>query len=281
MSSPRPTDLRPIHADPGAASYLRQMWERRHLAVAIPMEELRVSHQNTFLGNVWHLAGPLLTVATYYLIFGVILNTSRGVENYLVWMMIGVFTYHLTRDTVGAGAKAISGNQGLMRSIRFPRALLPVSVVVERLLTFGFEMAILTVVVLISGEGISTRWLALPVVLTLHSCLNLGATFVAARINDAFQDAQQIIPFLFRLGTYASGVMFPIERILESEGAPNWVVTLVAANPLVTILGLYRWAYLGTPVDLAQVALTVAVSAALLVFGFRYFRAAEARYGRA
>lgn len=274
------SDLRPIHSDPGTATYLRQMWRRRHLALAIPMEEIRVSHQNTLLGNVWHLGNPVLTVGVYYVIFGRLLGVDRGVENFILWLTIGVFTYHLTTKTVQAGARSISGNQGLMRSIRFPRALLPVSVVVEHLLKFAFELAILAAVALLTGEGVSMRWLALPVVVALHSCLNLGGAFITARLNDAFQDVQQLIPFIFRIGTYISGVIVPVTRISDSN-APEWLKTLVLGNPIVTLLDLYRWCFMGTTINMGYLASTIVISIALLVFGFRFFRAAESRYGRA
>lgn len=271
--------LRPINADPGTRAYLRQMWERRHLAIAIPIEELRVSHQNTFLGNVWHLGNPLLTVGVYYIIFGQILNTSRGVDNFLLWVTVGVFAYHLTSGTVLAGAKSISRNQGLMRSLRFPRALLPVSVTFEKILTFGFELLAVVAVALITGEGVSARWLMLPFVVVVHSAMNLGGAFITARLNDSFQDIEQVIPFLFRLGTYVSGVMIPIE-VFTSRGIPPLIQRALELNPVAAILALYRWVFLGLPVDPTAVMRSLAFSALLLIVGFRFFRAAEWRYGR-
>ena len=255
------------------------MWQRRHLAIAIPVEEIRVSHQNTFLGNVWHLANPLLQVGVYYVIFGQILNTSRGIDNFILWLTVGVFAYQLTSRSVQGGAKAISSNQGLMRSIRFPRALLPVSVVVEKVLTFSFELLVLMLIALLTGEGISFRWLLLPFVLLLHSCMNLGGAFITARLNDAFQDLEQIIPFLFRLGTYVTGVMIPVE-IFTQRGIPPVLRTLLEWNPIAAVLSLYRWVFLGTGLDGAAALRAVLFSAVLLLFGFRFFRAAEWRYGR-
>jgi teichoic acid transport system permease protein len=278
-ATPPSTDLRPIHADPGVLRYLGQMWRRRHLATAIPMEEIRVSHQNTLLGNIWHLGNPVITVGVYYLIFVVVLDANRGVDNVLLWMTVGVFSYHLTTKTVMAGAKSISGNQGLMRSIRFPRALLPVSVAIEKMITFSFELAVLAVLALATGESISFRWLALPLVLFLHTLLNLGGAFITARMNDAFQDLQQIIPFVFRLGGFMSGVMFPLSRITDSQ-MPEWLKSVVLMNPIIAILELYRWVFLGLDINMTRFWSSVAFSVVLLISGFLFFRSAESRYGR-
>ena len=151
--------LRPLTTDLPAGRYLAAMWARRDFAVALPLEEVRSAHQNTLLGNLWHLANPMLSVAVYYLVFGVMLDVSAGTDNYILWLMVGVFTFGLTNRCVLGGATSISSNQGLMRAVRFPRALLPVSVIVSRLLTFTFELAVLGAVAVATGEGVSARWL--------------------------------------------------------------------------------------------------------------------------
>lgn len=274
-----PVGLRPVDVSLSTRHYLEAIWTRRDFALAMPMETIRSKHQNTVLGNVWHLGNPLLTVAVYLLVFGALLGVDRGIDNYLLWLTIGVFAYRLTSGSVLGGAASISSNMGLMRALRFPRALLPISVVIGELLTFGFEISAVAVVAIGTGQGLSLRLaVALPFVLGLHSMLNLGGAFVAARLSDSFRDMQQIIPFLFRLLQFLSGVMYPVERYLDTSHA--WLHTLIVWNPMVGLLELYRWAFMGTPFHTGLVARCVLVSVAGLVFGFRYFVAAEHRYGR-
>jgi teichoic acid transport system permease protein len=274
-------DLRPLNTVMPARQYLAAMWARRDFAVALPVEEVRSTHQDTLLGNLWHLANPMLSVAVYYLVFGVMLDVSRGIDNYILFLMVGVFTFNLTSRTVLGGASSISNNQGLMRSIRFPRALLPFSVVISRLLTFSFELAVLAVVALATGEGIALRWLLLPAIVLLHSGLNLGGAFIAARLNDSFRDVQQLIPFFFRLLMYLSGVMFPLETFLTSDRAGSVLPTLIRLNPLIGIIDMYRYVFLGLPVYDGDLIKGLAGSVVVLIFGFWYFRSAESQYGRA
>jgi teichoic acid transport system permease protein len=273
--------LRPIYAHVDTATYLRQMWDRRSFATAMPMEEVRAAHQDTLLGNLWHLINPLLSVAVYYLVFGVFLGVDRGIDNYLLWLTIGVFTYGLTQRSVLAGATSISSNLGLLRAMRFPRALLPISTVVGRLLTFGFELAALTGVAVLTGAGVSRRLIVLPLVLAIHTALNLGGAFIAARLNDSYRDIQQVIPFFFQLLRYLSGVMFSVDMFLDDQGAHPLLARIIGLNPLVQIINLYRWIYLGVPVDPTRLVESVVVSLLLLVVGFRFFRVHELRYGRA
>jgi teichoic acid transport system permease protein len=258
--------------------YLADIWSRREFTLALPVEQLRTAHLDTFLGNIWHLGHPLLTSGVYYLVFGTILQTSKGIANYPLWLMIGVFSYQLTSSTILGGASTISTRQGLMRSFLFPRAIIPISNTISHLITFGFQLGVLFVLSIATGAGVSVRWLLLPIILLIHTALNLGGAFVAARLNDSFQDIEHLIPFLFRLLQYTSGVMFSIDRFSNSSNAA--ARALVTHNPIVTILNLYRWMILGTPVGTRNLVETCVVAALILIFGLRFFRVAENRYGR-
>lgn len=271
--------LRPLIQSPTMREYLAEIWARRDFGFALPFEQLRSSHLNTLLGNVWHLGNPLLTAGVYYFIFGVFFGANTQIENYVLWLVIGVFTYGLTASSVLGGARSIHDGQGLMRSFRFPRAILPISNVIGNVLTFAFQFAVIVLVAFLSGVGVSNRWFALPVILAIHSALNLGGALIAARLNESAQDVQQLIPFVFRLLQYTSGVMFSVDRILATDNV--WLRRLVLYNPLVSLIDMYRWAIMGTPVATAGVVSASLISVAVLVFGLRFFRAAEHRYGRA
>jgi teichoic acid transport system permease protein len=279
-TSPATENLTSVNAQLPTKEYLAEMWGRRDFAIAVPLEQLRSEHKTTLLGNLWHLGNPLLVVAVYYFVFGVLLKSNRGIDHFLLWLTIGVFTFRLTASTVLGGASSIANNKGLIRAIKFPRALLPISVVISRLITFGIELSLLAAFTLGSGVGLSRRLLVLPLIVLIHTALNIGGAFIAARLNEAYRDVQQIIPFLFRLLQYLSGVMFPIQNFLGGD-ITGVVKNVLSLNPLLRLIDLYRWAFLGTPVDVAATAKTSVICFALLWFGFRYFRAAEWRYGRA
>lgn len=261
-------------------AYVRNAWRRRHFAYAMPAERFRSRNQNTILGNVWNLLNPMLTAGVYFLIFSVILNASRGVDNYVFWLVIGLFAFRLTNATVAQGATSITSRQGLVRSLKFPRVLLPVSTTIGELLSFVFEIAILFVFAFATGEGISWKIVLLPAVIALHTVFNLGLALIVARLNDAFRDVQQLIPFVFMILRYLTGVMIPIARFQES--APVALYYVISWNPLVQIIDLYRWVFMdsGAHVTWFDLAHAVGVSVLVLLIGLKFFAGAEHRYGR-
>jgi hypothetical protein len=70
--------------------------------------------------NLRHLVNPLLTVAVYYLVFGVFLKANRGIDNYLRRLTVDVFTFGLTTRSILDGATSITANVGLMPCHAFP-----------------------------------------------------------------------------------------------------------------------------------------------------------------
>src|ERR1051326_7559808 len=89
--------LRPSSARPTLAFYLRKVWERRHFIVAYATARNVSMYTEARLGQLWQVLTPLLNSAVYYLIFGVILGTNRGVPNFLGFLITGIFIFNFTQ----------------------------------------------------------------------------------------------------------------------------------------------------------------------------------------
>lgn len=280
MSSPSTTPgLVRLGSKPTVAEYLRALWVRREFALAIPSAELQAQHRNTVLGGLWHVLNPLLQVAVYYVVFGLILDISRGHDNFIGFLTIGVFVFHFTSKSVTAGAKAITSNEGLIRAIMFPRAILPLSVVFSEFAAFGYALLTMFGVVLVTGEAITWTWLLIAPIILLQLTFNVGAALIVARLSDHFRDVQQVLPFLLRLWLYLSGVLWPTQYFIEDY--PNWTWAL-NFNPAYVYITLVREALLeGPPRPLGELWISAGLWAvAALVLGFVFFTARENDYGR-
>ncbi len=267
--------LADVHDAARLRPYLADLWSRRAYISYVSASELRSRQVNTVLGNLWHLLNPILTIAVYFLIFGLLLDTTRGVDNYLLFLTTGVFIFAATQKATIAGAKSIVGNAGLIKSIKFPRALLPVTSTLTETLASLPTFALLFVVAFLTGEPPHWQWLMFPAVVLLQVLFNLGTAFVAARATTHFRDTTQILPFVFRLLLYASGVIFSAEAYADSEW---WF--LFVLNPMYCFVELGRWSVLGDPTPGSVLASAVIWTAVTLVIGFLWFRAAEERYAR-
>lgn len=262
---------------PALGDYLRESWRRRDYAWHVPLNEIRVQNRNTLLGNVWLVLTPLLSVAVYFIAFGLILRADRGVDEYLTFLTIGVFTFHLTQRCVGHGARSIVSNIGLIRAIQFPRILLPVSNVVGQAISYVPVLMVMFVVALADGTGVRWSWFAVPGIVGLQLIFGLGLALLAARLNYAVRDLENTLPFMFRLLFYLSGVLYSVERLVDDQ----ILVDLFALNPMYSFVTVMRWAVLGVDPTNYTVVSMLGWTAITPLAGLAVFRRGEAQYGRA
>ena len=281
MTTTAPRPLARLGGRPRLSDYLRSLWERREFAIAIPRAELHAQHRNTALGNLWHLLDPAIQVLVYWLVFAKILGVTRGIEggNIVGFLAIGVFVWHFTTKSVRQGGRSITSNEGLVRAIAFPRALLPASVVMAELYAFGYALVAMFAAVIITGEVPHWAWLVIVPILLVQVVFNLGLALIFARLADSFRDILQILPYTLRIVGYMSGVLFPIEKRLEQ--LPELAVAM-EYNPAYLLMKTARDAILFDQLPLARDwAVLIAWAIGLLVFGFLFFLGREHEYGRA
>jgi teichoic acid transport system permease protein len=259
--------------------YLRQLWGRRHFMLAFARAKTQQENAQNRLGRLWLVLNPLLNAAVFYLIFGVLLNTSRGVENYIAFLIIGVFFFTYLQRAIITGATAVSGSLNLVRAFHFPRAVLPLSSTIKQLMQLGFSMIVLVIIVLATGEPITWEWLLLPVTVLLMTLFASGTALAAARINTSFNDFSNFLPFFLRAWLYASGVFFNIQAF--GENWPEWAQTILQYQPGAIYLECARVSLMDSytaPASIWWWAIGWAVFT--LLAGFAYFYRAEGRYGR-
>ncbi|MFD7510728.1 ABC transporter permease [Streptomyces sp. NPDC059853] len=274
-------------ARPSLPAYVRQLWARRHFITAFSRAKLAAQYSQAKLGQLWQVATPLLNALVYFLIFGVILGARGGMDNqdYVPFLVAGVFVFAFTQNSVMSGVKSISGNLGMVRALHFPRASLPIAFSLQQLQQLLYSMIVLAAITIGFGHYPVWTWLLIVPALLLQFVFNAGLAMIFARLGSHTPDMAQLMPFVLRTWMYASGVMFPLRAMIEERSSiPVWVADVLEANPAAVYMDLIRYAMIDTPQYSGVPGLTwaYALGWALLIGigGFVYFWKAEERYGR-
>jgi teichoic acid transport system permease protein len=272
-------------ARPSLPEYVRQLWARRHFISAFATAKLTAQYSQAKLGQVWQVMTPLLNAAVYYFIFGVLLETKKGVADFIPFLVTGVFVWTFTQSSIMTGTRAISGSIGLVRALHFPRAALPISFCLQQLQQLLFSMAALVIILLCVGVPPAASWVLAVPALVLQFVFNAGVSMILARLGAKTPDIAQLMPFVLRTWMYISGVMWSIDNLLSKHSdLPAWVGDLLRANPAAIYIDLMRFALIDTftSKQLPPHVWAWAIGWALLagVGGFIYFWKAEETYGR-
>jgi teichoic acid transport system permease protein len=268
---------------PGPLEYARQLVAYRHFIGAFARARTVAAFGETRLGMVWQVLTPLFNAGVYYVIFGIIINTRHSQPNFITYLCIGVFLFGFTAACVQNGVIAITSNLGLIRALHFPRASLPIAVTLIEIRNMLASLSVLVIIVLLSGEPITWRWLLMIPLFLLQSIYNAGFALFVARLGTKVHDVKQLIPFIMRFWMYGSAVIYPVTNF--TSRFHGWKIWIIKSNPMLAFIELGRYCLMNKDVKTVGLPMhlwieAVAWAALAIVGGFLYFRRGEKGYGR-
>lgn len=230
-------------------------------------------YRGSALGFVWSFAHPLLMLAVYTFVFGVVFKARWGVEyfgdNRAAFPMImfcGMSVFNVFAESVNSSAGLVINNPGFVKKVIFPLEILPLCNVLTSL-TFGLAWFVLLFfgVFFFLGD-ISWTMLLLPFFLVPLLLLSAGVSFFVASLGVYLRDVQQLIAIVTQILFFMTPIFYPIEIVPQSM---RWVLEI---NPLSTIVDQTRNIFLfGRLPDLMPTALVYLVSFFVFQCGLVWF----------
>jgi teichoic acid transport system permease protein len=238
-------NLEPASARPPALKYLRMLWQRRQFITGFATASNVAMYSEARLGQLWQVLTPLLNAAVYFLIFGVLLHVSRGVPDYITFLVTGIFVFNFTQRACITSSVVMRDNLPLIRALPFPRGCLPLGYVIIELQQLLLSFTVLFVIILAYGEPFTWYWFLILPILVLQTLFNVGCSFLLARWGSGFDDVSQLLPFVIRTWMYASGVIFSITTSLalvpgQSLYHHKHLAYLLQINPAAVYITLIR-----------------------------------------
>lgn len=280
--TPTPVNIRLLQrvgSRPKFLDYLVTLWDYRHFVYYDSRARVISGNSQDRLGGAWLLLTPLLNGAVYYLIFGILLGTGNGIENFISYLIIGLFLFQYSTRSISTSARSMISNRNVLQAFRFPRATLPIAVNVrEALSSVPTLIVMLLLVILIPPvEVISVKWLFLIPAVGLQSLFHLGVSLIMARVVAFVPDVAHLLGFGLRAWLYFSAVFFSVDRFSDKP----WIMSIMNANPMFVVLDIARDCLLYDTWPSMSRWLTLGIWAlGSLSAGIVFFWRAEERYGR-
>lgn len=274
VQPPAGDDLTELGTRPSLPAYLRSLWRYHDFLWTLALMQLRARNGSTALGELWTVLSPLLLGGAFYLVFGIILGARLDVDNYVTFLLVGVFTFTFTQRCVTGGATAVVSNVNIIRSVNLPRATFPTGAALTETLAHLPALVILATVAVVTGEDASVSWLLLLPAACLQLAFGLGLALLAARLTFQLPDVRNLLPFAMRVWLYFSGVFFTAERV--PDGLARTVFEL---NPMHVFIELNRSVLLGPAAGAGEWGAAAAWGLGTLVVGLLFFWQRENSYG--
>jgi lipopolysaccharide transport system permease protein len=251
---------------------LGDLWRYRELLFFLTWRDIKVRYKQTALGAAWAVLQPLLTMVVFSLIFGRIANLPSDGIPYPLFTFTGLLPWQLFAFALTNAGNSLVGNQNLVSKVYFPRLVVPIASTLPGLVDFFISFIVLVVMMLAYGVPLTSRMLAIPLLLILAMASALAVGLWLSALNVRYRDFRYVIPFLATMWQYATPVGYSGNLVPERWRA------LYALNPMTGVVNGFRWALLRVDQPDRSIVVSAMIVSALLVGGIIYFKRMEATF---
>jgi len=214
------------------------------LADGMARMALKADSAQYYLGYIWWVLQPLLFVAIFYLVFGVILHIRQS--DFLIFLMCGNLPFMWFSQSVTSASGSIAASASLIGRINVPKALFPVSTIQEGVYKQLVVFSLLIAVVLIAGYTPNFSWIWLVPIAAVQYLMIVSCGLIGAVLVCFIRDFRLVISLAITFLMFVSGIFWNV-RDLPSQAMTD---LLLICNPMAFILDGYRQVLMyGKPPD--------------------------------
>jgi len=253
-----------------AAAFATKLYANRRLIWQLAVHNLRSRYASTLVGSVWAVINPAITIAVFWFVsaYGLRISFEHGPPYFLV-LFSGFIPWMAFSDALTGGANSVLSHQYLVKKIAFPLEILPIVNIVSAIIVHLFLVALLIVILLVSGVPATLHYLQATYFLLAMVAFTIGVAWLLAALNVLSRDVGQALSAFMTVWFWVTPILWPIENL-----SPR-MLRVIELNPLFYVVQGYRNAFLyGLPLS-ALWPLDVyfwAVTAVMLFFGAHVFR---------
>lgn len=239
----------------------------RSLVFNLVSKDLKVRYKNSVLGFMWSLLNPLLMMLVFTFVFTQLIGVVGTIENFPVFVLIGLLAWNWTATSVAAGTKAITDNAPLINKVYFPRMLLPVSVVLSHMIHYILALPVLFVFMGIYGMSFSPWLVYLPVIIMVQTIFLIALVLILSALHVYFRDTIVLVEVGLTAWFFMTPIFYRVEDVV-----PDLVQWMYWLNPMASIIAeLHTVLYYGSVPDPLFMARTLVTALVLLAIGYVLF----------
>ena len=254
---------------------IRELWRYRDLIMLFVKRDFIAVYKQTILGPVWFLLQPVFSTIMYTIVFGSIAKIPTDGVPHMLFYLSGVVVWNYFSTCLNKTSDTFAGNAAIFGKVYFPRLVVPVSVVITNLITFGIQFLLFLAFVIgnyLSGFELNPNpWiLVIPLLLVQMAALGLGMGILISSLTTKYRDLTYLVTFGVQLWMYATPVVYPVSLIPQKW---QW---LYLVNPMAPIVETFRYAFLGAGgVKPWQIGMSAGITLFILLIGIILFSRIE------
>lgn len=227
------TTLRDVPGPSALGGGLRRALELLYL---IAVTDFKRTYFGTVLGYLWSLARPLLLFAVLVTVFTHVLRIGSNVPHYNVMLLMNIVLFGFFQEATNMAVPSVVGQEAIVRKTQFPRAVIPLAVVLTSLFNLLVNLVAVVAFLLAFGVHPMWTWLLFPVLLVWLVGITVAVSMIVAALYPRYRDIAIIWSVFSTALFYATPIFYSVEQL---SGHPV-IQHIFMINPLAPIFDLAR-----------------------------------------
>ena len=220
-------------------AYIKSFFQYRFLLGELVKKGIKLKYRNSYLGIIWSLLEPLLTMIVLTIVFGTLLQKSKD-PSFPIYVLCGRLLYSFYSSSTKSALISIRKNSSMIKKVYVPKYIYTLSSILYNYVIFLISLIVLVAVGAVLGVKPSWYLLQAPVVLIVLLMLSVGCGFILATLGVFFRDLEHLWGVALMLIMYTCAIFYPVERLIKSGWA--WILQY---NPLFCLIDSFRCAIFG------------------------------------
>ena len=253
----------------------RELLNYTNLIFLFVKRDFVIFYKQTILGPLWYIIQPLVNTIIFNLIFGKIAKLSTdGVPPFLFYMS-GTILWSYFSTCINGTSNIFVKNANIFGKVYFPRITVPIATVITTLVQFLIQFSIFIgfyFYFIINGASIVPNYLILfvPIIVIQMAILSLGFGSLISSLTAKYRDLTFAMTFFVQIWMYLTPIVYPFSQV------PEKYQIYYIINPMVSIVELFRSAFLGTQlIDIKIIGISAFITFFIFFIGLLMFNRTE------
>jgi len=192
----------------------RSLYRYRELLRNLVIKDLKLKYRGSVFGFLWSLANPLLMVVVYTVAFTFILQVRSA--GFVFYLLLGMLSWTFFSNSATMSTGAVIDNAGLLKSVRFPRAILPIATVLFNLAQYLLTVSVfLPAMMLWYSVPLAAPMLLFPVFLALQVLFTIGVALLLATGTTFFRDIRHLLEVGLSVMFWLTPIVYELRNVPE------------------------------------------------------------------
>jgi len=193
-------------------------WNNRRLVNQMARREIAQRYRGSVMGFLWVIINPILLLAVYTFVFGVIFkgNRSGGIADFALFLFAGIIVFQLFSQSVNRATGIVLSNKNYVKKVVFPLETLPWITLGVNLFHMIVSMGVLIIFYFAVNHSINWTVLFVPVLILPLLLVTVGFSWFLASLGTYIRDTAHVVTILTIITMYMTPIFYPITAVPEA-----------------------------------------------------------------